>query len=78
MSGTDEKTAAEERRAGHIRSFVLRQGRISDAQRRFHEQGMPRWGIPYQAGPLDLDAVFGRRAHRKMCIRDRYVCTQQR
>ena len=64
MSGTDDETAAEGPPASHIRSFVLRQGRISEAQRRFHEQGMPRWGIPYQAGPLDLDAVFGRRAHR--------------
>jgi tRNA (guanine-N7-)-methyltransferase len=54
----------DERRGDHIRSFVLRQGRVSDAQKRFHEQGMPRWGIPYQAAPLDLDAVFGRRAHR--------------
>jgi tRNA (guanine-N7-)-methyltransferase len=50
------------RRDSHIRSFVLRQGRVSEAQRRFHEQGMPRWGIPYRAAPLDLDAVFGRRA----------------
>jgi tRNA (guanine-N7-)-methyltransferase len=49
---------------GHIRSYVLRQGRVSDAQRRFHEEGMPRWGIPYQATPLDFDAVFGRRTHR--------------
>ena len=46
----------------HIRSFVLRQGRVSEAQRRFHEQGMPRWGIPYRAAPLDLDAEFGRHA----------------
>jgi tRNA (guanine-N7-)-methyltransferase len=60
---TDDDAAAEARRAGHIRSFVLRQGRVSEAQRRFHEEGMPRWGIPYQATPLDLDAVFGRRAH---------------
>jgi tRNA (guanine-N7-)-methyltransferase len=64
MSGTDNEAAAEGRRAGHIRSFVLRQGRVSDAQRRFHELGMPHWGIPYQTGPLDLNAVFGRRAHR--------------
>ena len=48
--------------AGHIRSFVLRQGRVSDAQRRFHEEGMPRWGIAYRAAPLDLDAAFGRQA----------------
>ncbi len=50
------------RRDSHIRSFVLRQGRVSEAQRRFHEQGMPRWGIPYRAAPLDLDAEFGRHA----------------
>jgi len=64
MNGIDDKNAAEEHRAGHIRSYVLRQGRVSDAQRRFHEEGMPRWGIPYHAGPLDLDAVFGRKAPR--------------
>lgn len=64
MSGAGDEPAAGERRASHIRSFVLRQGRVSDAQRRFHEEGMPRWGIPYQAVPLDLDAVFGRHAPR--------------
>lgn len=63
MSGIDDEVTAG-RRAGHIRSFVLRQGRVSDAQRRFHEEGMPRWGLAYQAAPLDLDAVFGRTAPR--------------
>ncbi len=47
-----------------IRSFVLRQGRVSNAQQRHHEEGMPRWGIPYAAAPLDLIAVFGREAPR--------------
>lgn len=51
-------------RTGHIRSFVLRQGRVSEAQRRHYELGMPRWGIPYRAAPADLDAAFGRRAPR--------------
>jgi len=46
----------------HIRSFVLRQGRVSSAQGRHHEQDMPRWGIPYAAELLDLDRVFGRPA----------------
>jgi tRNA (guanine-N7-)-methyltransferase len=46
----------------HIRSFVLRQGRVSAAQARYHEEGMPRWGLPYRAGVVDLDAVFGRKA----------------
>ena len=58
---SDDATTPD-RRDTHIRSFVLRQGRVSEAQRRFHEQGMPRWGIPYRAAPLDLDAEFGRHA----------------
>jgi tRNA (guanine-N7-)-methyltransferase len=45
-----------------IRSFVLRQGRVSPAQARAHRELMPRYGIPYAAVPLDLDAAFGRRA----------------
>ena len=64
MSGIDDEAAMEERRANHIRSFVLRQGRVSDAQRRFRDEGLPRWGVPYQTTPVDLDAVFGRSARR--------------
>ena len=65
MSGVGDKDAAAcAPRNSHIRSFVLRQGRVSDAQRRFHEEGMPRWGIAYRPATLDLDAVFGRSAPR--------------
>ena len=46
----------------HIRSFVLRQGRVSNAQQRHFDEGMPRWGIPYAVAPLDLAKVFGRAA----------------
>ena len=46
----------------HIRSFVLRQGRVSSAQGRYHEQGMPVWGIPHHAAHLDFTAIFGRSA----------------
>ena len=45
-----------------IRSFVLRQGRVSNAQQRYHDEGMPRHGIPYRAAPLELNEVFGRAA----------------
>ena len=45
-----------------IRSFVLRQGRVSNAQQRAHDTLLPRFGIPYSPQILDLDAVFGRRA----------------
>ena len=45
-----------------IRSFVLRQGRMSNAQTRALETLLPRWGIPYQEALLDLDTAFGRAA----------------
>ncbi len=47
---------------GHIRSFVLRQGRVSNAQQRYYDDMMPKIGVPYVAAPVDLDAVFGRSA----------------
>lgn len=45
-----------------IRSFVLRQGRISNAQRRAYDALLPQFGIPYAVQQIDLDRVFGRRA----------------
>jgi tRNA (guanine-N7-)-methyltransferase len=45
---------------GHIRSFVLRQGRVSNAQQRYLDQYLPVFGIPYQPQLLDLAAAFGR------------------
>ena len=47
---------------GHIRSFVLRQGRVSNAQQRYHEGMMAEIGVPYVAAPHNLDTVFGRSA----------------
>ena len=44
-----------------IRSFVLRQGRMSPAQQRACEELLPRYGVPAHV-PLDWDAVFGRSA----------------
>ena len=46
----------------HIRSYVLRQGRVSNAQQRALETLKPRFGIPYEVKPLDLEAAFGRPA----------------
>ena len=46
----------------HIRSFVLRQGRVSPAQQRACDTLLPCFGIPYAAQPLDLDQAFGRAA----------------
>ena len=47
-----------------IRSFVLRQGRISNAQRRAHADFLPVYGVPFSPAALDLDRVFGRAAPR--------------
>jgi len=46
----------------HIRSYVLRQGRMSPAQVRNIEEGMPRWGIPHAPQAINYAAVFGRTA----------------
>lgn len=43
-----------------IRSYVLRQGRITKAQSRAHSVLLPKYGIPYSPGPLDLEQAFGR------------------
>jgi tRNA (guanine-N7-)-methyltransferase len=47
-----------------IRSYVLRQGRLSPGQKRACDTLLPRFGIPYAAQPLDLAATFGRDAPR--------------
>jgi tRNA (guanine-N7-)-methyltransferase len=47
-----------------IRSYVLRQGRVSNAQRRAHDTLLPRYGLDFRDAVLDLDAVFGRIAPR--------------
>ena len=45
-----------------IRSFVLRQGRVSNAQRRAVDTLLSVYGIGYVPGALDFGQVFGRRA----------------
>ena len=47
-----------------IRSYVLRQGRVSNAQRRAHETLLPVYGVPYATLPLDFEMLFGRYAPR--------------
>ena len=42
-----------------IRSFVIRAGRTTDAQQRALQNLWPRFGLPYQTQPLDLNACFG-------------------
>ncbi|MBI3042893.1 MAG: tRNA (guanosine(46)-N7)-methyltransferase TrmB [Betaproteobacteria bacterium] len=45
-----------------IRSYVLRQGRLTDAQRRARDELLPRFGVPFARERLDLGRVFERAA----------------
>ena len=58
--GPAEAPDARPRRA--IRSFVLRQGRMSPAQQRAFDTLLPRYGVAYAEAPLDFPTLFGRAA----------------
>ncbi|HVF35939.1 MAG TPA: tRNA (guanosine(46)-N7)-methyltransferase TrmB [Candidatus Saccharimonadia bacterium] len=45
-----------------IRSFVLRQGRVTPAQARAFDAHWPHYGIEYAGAPRDFSALFGRTA----------------
>jgi tRNA (guanine-N7-)-methyltransferase len=45
-----------------IRSFVVRGGRLTDAQERAHQKLWPQYGVNPDGNPIDLAALFGRRA----------------
>jgi len=51
-----------------IRSYVLRQGRMSPAQQRALEALLPRFGVAYSSEPIDFDRLFGRVAPRVLEI----------
>ena len=57
---TGDAPAVPHRRG--IRSFVLRQGRMSPAQQRACETLLPRYGVEFDGQPLDHARVFGRSA----------------
>ena len=52
----------EEPKKRTIRSFVLRQGRLTDAQQRAIDTSMPLFGVAYAEQRLDLKQLFGRAA----------------
>jgi tRNA (guanine-N7-)-methyltransferase len=55
-------------RARSVRSYVLRAGRITDAQQRALQELWPRYGVDFGAQPLDFDQLFGRAARRTVEI----------
>jgi tRNA (guanine-N7-)-methyltransferase len=52
----------------HIRSYVLRQGRVSIAQQRAIDTWLPRYGIAHITRQIDLDQAFGRKAPKVLEI----------
>jgi tRNA (guanine-N7-)-methyltransferase len=48
----------------HIRSFVLRAGRMTPAQERALTELWPAYGVDLGADALDLESIFGRNAPR--------------
>lgn len=46
----------------NIRSFVLRQGRISEAQQRAYDELLPNYSVAYAPALINLEQVFGRSA----------------
>ena len=70
MNG-DQPTEASTKdalRGRSIRSFVLRQGRVTDAQKRAFSEHWPRYGLQYQGRLRDFDEVFRRQAPRVLEI----------
>ena len=51
-----------------MRSFVLRAGRMGSGQQRALRELGPRFVLPYQDSPLDLDQAFGRQAPKVLEI----------
>jgi tRNA (guanine-N7-)-methyltransferase len=51
-----------------IRSYVLRAGRLTQAQARALEVLWPRYGLEFSPTPVDLDAIFQRQAPRLLEI----------
>jgi tRNA (guanine-N7-)-methyltransferase len=60
---TAQDNEASQRR---IRSFVLRQGRLTKGQARALETVFPKFGITYQYELLDLNTQFGRADSKKI------------
>lgn len=55
-----EKQQTAHRRG--IQSFVLRSGRMTQAQHKAIDSYWSQWGVDLEAGLIDVDQVFGRRA----------------
>ena len=63
MTELDENLPPQHRR---IRSFVLRQGRLTKGQERALETNWPKFGVEYSQTALDLEQLFGHKDSKKI------------
>ncbi len=56
----------EELKHRPIRSFVLRQGRLTVGQARALDSGLPKFGVEYAPKMINLAQIFGRQASKKI------------
>ena len=64
----DDDTTGDAPYLRRIRSFVLREGRMTTAQQRAFDDHWSRFGLDYNASERDLGATFGREAPRVLEI----------
>lgn len=58
----DENDQPAEPKRREIKSFVLRQGRMTTGQQRGLEECWDKWGLKLEDGPVDMTAAFDREA----------------
>ncbi|HEX7340082.1 MAG TPA: tRNA (guanosine(46)-N7)-methyltransferase TrmB [Rhodanobacteraceae bacterium] len=68
MQAGDPPAAADNMQQRPVRSYVLREGRFTPAQKRAFDTHWARYGLDYQGQARDLDATFGRTAPRVLEI----------
>ncbi len=64
MTEIDKET--EDLKARRIRSFVLRQGRVTKGQERALETQWPKYGVEYGSQGIDLNTLFGSKDSKKI------------
>jgi tRNA (guanine-N7-)-methyltransferase len=60
LQTTNTVTPEEDLKQRRIRSFVLRQGRLTKGQEKALTEQWPRFGVEYKPERIDLSAIFGR------------------
>jgi tRNA (guanine-N7-)-methyltransferase len=62
----DKEDLPNEHMHRRIRSFVLRQGRVTKGQERALETQWPKYGVEYGLQSIDLNTLFGRKDSKKI------------